>query len=90
MFNRLALIAAFKNPRLILWIIEMAGTKDLLRWLSSYGAFTRSSLTKAILGGWLPQLIRSSQTWLEPTNPHVWLRLLSWSYAINYSVGKSK
>lgn len=90
MFNRLALIAAFKNPRLILWIIEMAGTKDLLKWLSSYGAFTRSSLTKAILGGWLPQLISNSQTWLESTNPRLWLRLLSWSYAINYSVGKSK
>lgn len=90
MFNRLALIAAFKNPRLILWIIEMAGTKDLLKWLSSYGAFTRSSLSNAILGGWLPQLMRSCQTWLEPTNPRLWLRLLSWSYAINYSVGKSK
>jgi lycopene cyclase CruA len=89
MFNRLALIAAFKNPRLILWILEMAGTKDLLKWLSSYGSFTRSSLTNAILGGWLPNVIRGSQSWLEPTNPRLWLRLLSWSYAINCSVGKS-
>jgi len=56
MFNRLALIAAFKNPKLILWIIEMAGTKDLLKWLSSYGAFTRSSFANALLGGWMPQL----------------------------------
>ena len=89
MFNRLALIAAFKNPKLILWILEMAGTKDLLKWLSSYRAFTRSSLANALLGGWLPQLMRSCQTWLEPTNPRLWLRLLSWSYALNYSVGKS-
>ncbi|PZO45098.1 MAG: flavin-dependent dehydrogenase [Pseudanabaena frigida] len=88
MFNRLALIAAFKNPRLIIWILEMAGTRDLLKWLSSYGAFTRSSFANALLGRWLPQLIRSSQSWLEPTNPRLWLRLLSWSYAINYSVGK--
>jgi len=88
MFNRLALIAAFKNPQLVLWILEMAGTKDLLKWLSSYGAFTRSSLANALLGGWLPQLMRS-QTWLEPANPRLWLRLLSWSYALNYSVGKS-
>ncbi|WP_055076381.1 FAD-dependent monooxygenase [Pseudanabaena sp. 'Roaring Creek'] len=88
MFNRLALIAAFKNPQLILWILEMAGIQDLLKWLSSYGAFTRSSLTNALLGRWLPQILRSSQTWLEPTNPRLWLRLLSWSYAINYSVGK--
>ncbi len=89
MFNRLALVAAFKNPQLILWIWQMAGAKDLLKWLSSYGAFTRSSLTNAILGGWLPKILQSSQSWLEPTNPRLWLRLLSWSYAINYSVGKS-
>ncbi|MEI6063178.1 MAG: flavin-dependent dehydrogenase [Pseudanabaena sp. ELA748] len=88
MFNRLALIAAFKNPKLVLWILQMAGIWDLLKWLSSYGAFTRSSLTNAILGGWLPQLMRSSQPWLEPANPRLWLRLLSWSYALNYSVGK--
>jgi lycopene cyclase CruA len=88
MFNRLALIAAFQNPRLILWILEMAGTKDMLKWLSSYGTFTRSSLTNAILGGWLPKLLRSCQNWLEPSNPRLWLRLLSWSYAINNSVGK--
>jgi len=74
---------------LILWIWQMAGAKDLLKWLSSYGAFTRSSLTNAILGGWLPKILQSSQSWLEPTNPRLWLRLLSWSYAINYSVGKS-
>jgi lycopene cyclase CruA len=90
MFNRLALVAAFKNPQLIFWIWQMAGAKDLLKWLSSYGAFTRSSLTNAILGGWLPKILQSSQSWLEPTNPRLWLRLLSWSYAINYSVGKSK
>jgi len=89
MFNRLALIAAFKNPKLILWIIEMAGTKDLLKWLSSYGAFTRSSFANALLGGWMPQLIRSCQALLEPSTPRLWLRLLSWSYALNYSVGKS-
>ena len=89
MFNRLALVAAFKNPRLIFWIVEMAGTKDLLKWLCSYGSFTRSSLSNALLGAWLPLLIRNSQTWLEPTNPRLWLRLLSWSYAINYSVGKN-
>ena len=90
MFNRLALIAAFKNPKLILWILEMAGTKDMLKWLSSYGAFTRSSLTNALVGSWLPPILRSCQPWLEPTNPRLWLRLLSWSYAINYSVGKNR
>lgn len=88
MFNRLAVTAAFQNPQLILWILEMAGAKDMLRWLSSYGAFTRVSLTNKLVGAWLPQILRSCQAWLEPTNPRLWLRLLSWSYAINYSVGK--
>ncbi|NUN66067.1 flavin-dependent dehydrogenase [Pseudanabaena biceps] len=88
MFNRLAVTAAFQNPQLILWILEMAGAKDMLKWLSSYGAFTRVSLTNMLVGAWLPQILRSCQSWLEPTNPRLWLRLLSWSYAINYSVGK--
>ncbi|MFN9206895.1 MAG: hypothetical protein ACK6C8_19145, partial [Pseudanabaena sp.] len=60
-----------------------------LKWLSSYGAFTRSSFANALLGGWMPQLIRSCQALLEPSTPRLWLRLLSWSYALNYSVGKS-
>ena len=32
-FNRLALKAALTNPSLILWIWEMAGSKDMTRWL---------------------------------------------------------
>ncbi|YAI81708.1 MAG: NAD(P)/FAD-dependent oxidoreductase [cyanobacterium endosymbiont of Rhopalodia sterrenbergii] len=40
MFNKLALKAARKNPILLYWIWEMAGTQDILRWLRSYLNFT--------------------------------------------------
>ncbi|XTZ19682.1 MAG: flavin-dependent dehydrogenase, partial [cyanobacterium endosymbiont of Rhopalodia fuxianensis] len=44
MFSQLALKAARKNPILLYWIWEMAGTQDLLRWLSSYLDFTLDTL----------------------------------------------
>ena len=90
MFNRLAIIAAIKNPLLVVWIWEMAGTQDMLRWLLSYLAFTRASLVQGIAGQWLPAWLRSCQSWLEPKNPRLWLRLLIWSYGVNYSLGQTK
>ncbi|MEA5509124.1 flavin-dependent dehydrogenase [Crocosphaera sp. UHCC 0190] len=44
MFTRLALKAARTNPTLLLWIWEMAGTQDILRWLGSYFDFTLDAL----------------------------------------------
>jgi lycopene cyclase CruA len=35
-FNQMALQAAWQNPALLLWIWELAGPRDLLRWLGSY------------------------------------------------------
>jgi lycopene cyclase CruA len=89
-FNRLALIAAFKNPALLLWIVEMAGGKDLLRWLSSYFSFTCSAITNALFGRWLAAMLPKLKSWLEAKHPQLWLRLLSWSYTLNYSVGKTE
>ena len=40
MFSQLALKAARKNPILLYWIWEMAGPRELLRWLISYLDFT--------------------------------------------------
>jgi lycopene cyclase CruA len=87
MFNRLAIIAAIKNPQIIPWIWNMAGSRDMARWLVSYFWFTVDALLHFLLGGWLPQLIKQNQ-WLEPKYPKLWLKLLSWSYGINYSIGK--
>jgi lycopene cyclase CruA len=88
MFNRLALKAARKNPALLLWIWEMAGSKDLIRWLGSYWEFTLDALKNGLLGGWFPQWLQQSQPWLERRYPSLWLRLLSWRYRL--AVGKAK
>ncbi|MEE3715863.1 flavin-dependent dehydrogenase [Tumidithrix elongata RA019] len=87
MFNRLAISAALKNPKLVLWIWEMAGSKDMLRWLKSYGSFTQGAIANALFASWLPKTLTKAQSWLEPKYPRLWLRLLSWSYALNYSIG---
>ncbi|MDJ0634766.1 MAG: flavin-dependent dehydrogenase [Xenococcaceae cyanobacterium MO_188.B29] len=87
-FTRLALVAARKNPALLLWIWEMAGTQDLLRWLGSYWAFSWDSGKKLVLQGWLPGVLKQSQPWLEKQYPSLWLKLLSLSYQLRLSAGK--
>ncbi|NES73083.1 MAG: flavin-dependent dehydrogenase, partial [Okeania sp. SIO2D1] len=88
-FNRLALKAARLNPRLIPWIWEQAGTRDLLKWLRSYIAFTFDSLVSWLLLGWLPDWLKGSQSWLEKLFPALWLRLLSLSYTLTEGIGRS-
>jgi lycopene cyclase CruA len=87
MFNRLAIIAAVLNPKIIVWIWQMAGAQDMARWLISYFWFTVDAIFHALFGSWLPKYLKQNQSWLEGNYPKLWLRLLSWSYAINYSVG---
>ena len=82
-FNRLALKAARKNPALILWIWEMAGSKDFIRWIGSYLAFTFDALKNFFLGGWLPKSIEIIQPWLEKRYPALWLRSLSLKYSLS-------
>ncbi|AFZ00523.1 NAD(P)/FAD-dependent oxidoreductase [Calothrix sp. PCC 6303] len=85
-FNRLALKAARKNPALLLWIWELAGTKDLLRWLGNYINFSRHTIVSIVLASWFPNWIYRNQSWLESRYPALWLRLLTISYAIK--IGK--
>jgi lycopene cyclase CruA len=82
MFNRLAIIAAIKNPALIPWIWQMAGTKDMLRWLGSYADFTRDACKNLIFSKWFPQFLLKSPSWLEAKYPSLWLKLLSFSYSL--------
>lgn len=81
-FNRLALKAAFMNPALLLWIWEMAGAKDMLRWLGSYFSFTGSAFVNLLLAGWFPGFTRWCQPWLERKYPALWLRMLTVSYGL--------
>jgi len=81
-FTRLALIAARKNPALLVWIFQMAGAKDLLRWLGSYWSFNLDALRNLLLASWFPGVLKRSQPWLEKQNPALWLRLLSLNYQL--------
>jgi lycopene cyclase CruA len=83
MFNQLALKAAQKNPALLLWIWEMAGSQDMLRWLGSYWDFTLDALKNWLLSGWFPNWLQHSQPWLEKNYPALWLRLLNLRYSLN-------
>lgn len=87
-FTKLALIAARKNPALLWWIWEMAGTQDLLKWLGSYWAFSLDSVKKSLLIGWFPGWLKNSQPWLEKQYPSLWLKLLSLNYQLKYSAGR--
>jgi len=85
-FNRMALKAAWKNPALLLWIWELAGTADLVRWVGSYLNFTLMALLSWLFQG-LPAFTRWTQPWLEKRYPAVWFWLLAWSYAVTYGMG---
>ncbi|MGL5836830.1 MAG: flavin-dependent dehydrogenase, partial [Waterburya sp.] len=79
-FTRLALVAARKNPALLIWIWQMAGNRDLLRWLGSYLAFNLDALRNLLLSGWFSGWLKQSQPWLEKQYPGLWLKLLSLNY----------
>jgi lycopene cyclase CruA len=87
MFNRLALKAAMQNPLLLLWIWELAGPRDLFRWLGSYFTFTWQAIVGWLLG-WLPLFGRWIQPWLEPRYPSLWLGLLATSYDLTAGIGR--
>ena len=81
-FTRLALVAARKNPALLIWIWQMAGSKDMIRWLGSYFSFNKDALRNLLLSSWFPSLLKQSQPWLEKQNPGLWLKLLSLNYQL--------
>jgi lycopene cyclase CruA len=81
-FNRLALKAASKNPALLWWIWELAGPRDLFRWLGTYVNFGRYALVSALLSAWLPSFLIWVKPRLELRYPGLWLWLLTINYAI--------
>ncbi|BAU14022.1 hypothetical protein LEP3755_45660 [Leptolyngbya sp. NIES-3755] len=87
-FNAMAIVAALKNPALLLWIWQMAGAKDLLRWTGNYVNFGLNALISWMFSGWFPKVLFQIQPWLEPRFPALWLWGLSQSYALTYGMGK--
>ncbi len=87
-FNWLALKAAGRNPGLLPWIWQLAGAKDIFRWLGSYFSFTGNALVSGFLKGWFPNFVRRLQPWLESRYPAFWLHLLAQSYALTAGMGR--
>lgn len=86
-FNRMALKAAWKNPALLLWIWELAGPKDLLRWTGNYLDFSLHALASSLFGRWFPRVVQWLRPWVEPRYPSVWFWLLARSYALTTGTG---
>jgi lycopene cyclase CruA len=86
-FNRMALKAAWKNPALLLWIWQLAGFRDIVRWLGSYCNFTLASLASAVLSEWLPGVAQRLQPWVETRYPGFWLWLVAQVYQLTYGMG---
>jgi len=87
-FNRLALKAAGKNPALLPWIWDLAGARDILRWLGNYIYFSFHALFSGLLASWFPGFLRRIQPWLEHRYPKLWLKLLGQSYALTVGMGR--
>lgn len=81
-FNDLALRAAYKNPLLVVWIWQMVGTRDILRWLRSYWEFTWAAFLNWLFRPWLPALVQNLPTWFRKRFTRSWWRLLCWSYEL--------
>ncbi|WP_310412784.1 flavin-dependent dehydrogenase, partial [Chamaesiphon sp. OTE_8_metabat_110] len=81
-FNRLALKAAGQNPALLWWIWQIAGAKDIFRWLGSYIIFGLNAIVNFLFSSWIPALAIQIQPWLEAKSPRLWLRLLAFSYSL--------
>lgn len=87
-FNRLALKAARKNPALLPWIWNLAGSRDILRWLGNYIYFGFYALFSALLASWFPGFLDRIQPQLEHRYPKLWLKLLAQSYALTVGMGR--
>jgi lycopene cyclase CruA len=86
-FNRMALSAASQNPALLQWIWEMAGTRDMLRWVGTYLNYTLQTFLSWFLS-WLPTWLAGSRRWLEAVSPSLCFSLLALSQHLTYGMGR--
>ncbi|MBF2035826.1 MAG: flavin-dependent dehydrogenase [Leptolyngbyaceae cyanobacterium T60_A2020_046] len=86
-FNRLALSAATQNPALLGWIWQLAGPKDMARWVGSYVNYTLQTFLSWLFA-WLPAWVSRNRAWLEKRYPAFFLWLLAQSYHLTYGMGR--
>ncbi|MEO1295162.1 MAG: flavin-dependent dehydrogenase [Cyanobacteria bacterium J06636_16] len=86
-FNRMALRAASRNPALLTWIWQLAGPKDMLRWVGSYLNYTLHALLTWLFS-WFPTWLDKNSQWLERVNPALFFWLLAQSHHLTYGMGR--
>lgn len=86
-FNRMALSAASRNPALLGWIWQLAGPKDMLRWVGSYLNYTLHVFLQWLFS-WFPTWLENSGSWLRQVNPAVFFWMRTQSYHLTYGVGR--
>ncbi len=87
-FNRMALKAASRNPALLTWIWQLAGPKDMLRWVGSYLNYTLHAFLMWIFS-WFPNWLDKNSQWIERANPALFFWLLAQSHHLTYGMGKT-
>lgn len=85
-FNQMALTAATKNPALLSWIWQLAGAKDLLRWVGSYLNYTWQTFVLWLFS-WFPTWLSQNQRWLEQFSPSCFFWMVAQSYHLTYGMG---
>ena len=88
-FNRMALKAASRNPALLAWIWELAGSRDLLSWIGSYLNYTLQTFLQWLFN-WFPIWLENNSHWLEQTHPPLFFWLLAQSYHLTYGMGQTR
>ncbi|MEM9009023.1 MAG: flavin-dependent dehydrogenase [Cyanobacteria bacterium P01_F01_bin.86] len=86
-FNRMALKAANRNPALLGWIWQLAGSQDMLRWVVSYLNYTLHTFLMWLFS-WFPVWLDQNSRWLERINPALFFWLLAQSYHLTYGTGQ--
>lgn len=86
-FNRMALKAASRNPALLGWIWQLAGPRDMLRWVGSYLNYTLQTLIGFVFS-WFPEWLQANSRWLEKASPALFFGLLAQSYHLTYGMGQ--
>lgn len=86
-FNRMALSAATRNPALLRWIWEMAGARDMVRWVGSYLNYSLNTFLSWLFG-WLPTWLSNHRRWLEALQPGLFFWLLAQSHHLTYGMGQ--
>ncbi|MEM9512105.1 MAG: flavin-dependent dehydrogenase, partial [Cyanobacteria bacterium P01_E01_bin.48] len=87
-FNRMALQAAWRNPKMLVWIWQLVGAEGFLAWFPTYLSYTGAAIQSFLFGWWVPPLVYRNETAIASRWPRLWHRLQAWSFRLTYGMGK--